>query len=153
MRQSVLAGNCHTMTQHDNIHTSYITMTAQDYDTMTPWQPLTLHLNWVPRMLELRMALKAAPLLDQCAGSAEMRYWGWEFNQMLQLTVSWQTLRWSCCSLFSSWRPAGTPSARHLAPCAGKMSGTNLTIGEKILTEYSLSHEGFHKKLGYCYAL
>ena len=33
------------------------------------------HLNWVPRMFELRMALKAAPVLDQCAGSAEMRYW------------------------------------------------------------------------------
>ena len=31
-------------------------------------------------MFELRMALKAAPVLDQCAGSAEMIYCGGEIS-------------------------------------------------------------------------
>ena len=34
------------------------------------------HLNWVPRRLELRSPLKAGPVVDMLAGSAEIRYCG-----------------------------------------------------------------------------
>ena len=83
------------------------------------------HLNWVPRRLELRSPLKAGPVVDMLAGSAEIRYCG---DKGLSLEDIPPYLHCSPSSSLSSWRPAGTPSSRPRAPCAGRMSETNLTV-------------------------